>query len=396
MPRKQNYSIVLGVATCLAFILHIKNKRLRREIKKIKRSKKKGGNSEEQTKSSAKDEDGFFMNEIGIISSPYPQRAGTPRQGLLAEHSRSILTIHDSIAKECLDDLEQYSHVWVIFKFHLNPIGKGKNKKATQPTESSLSSSSSFTASKIKPPRAGGKKVGVLATRSPHRPNNVGLSLAMVEEVTTANVTVVNGKNKEKIRKKTIVKLLGLDLVDGTPVYDLKPYIPSDIVSGELRAPSWVVAEDKLQRVEWTEEARNYIKRYRKKGLLEPLYSKFTDDNTEDEVIQAISEIVGQDPRAQHEGRGDVTKESDLYEITFATLRVKFQVENTPALDGHQAKIMEVFQDEGDVTARPGSYQHSLGLRRKAEREAEEKGVKISWKYPVREGNTSGLFDVKK
>lgn len=168
----------------------------------------------------------FRMKEIGIITSPYPQRAGTPRQGLLAPHSRSHLTLHSFIPKETLDDLDQYSHVWIIFQFHLNPIGKGKDSKTKR--QSTLQNQEkakqdgrhhfSFTASKIKPPRAGGKKVGVLATRSPHRPNNVGLSLAKVEGISTIETGKHWSRNGgRKPKKQTILKLLGLDLVDGTP-----------------------------------------------------------------------------------------------------------------------------------------------------------------------------------
>ena len=80
----------------------------------------------------------------------------------------------------------------------------------------------------MKSPRAGGKKVGVLATRSPHRPNNVGLSLAKIEGISTIDIgkppprsnssSSSTSKNKSyKPKKQTILKLLGLDLVDGTP-----------------------------------------------------------------------------------------------------------------------------------------------------------------------------------
>ena len=232
-------------------------------------------------------------------------------------------------------------------------------------------------------------------------------------------MNVLDEKTPNKMRKTTIVKLLGLDLVDGTPVYDLKPYIPSDIVTTTtttggtgIRTPGWVSdTDDELSAVEWTEEARESVHRYRKAGLLEPLYPAAAavavnvdndddddndddNDNDNDEVIQAISEIVGQDPRAQHEGRGNATEGSSSYEITFSTLRIKFGVEYSVAKEDFQALIMEVVQDKGDVTAQPGSYQHSLGMRRKAEMEAKEKdtGTTLAWKYPVREGITEGLY----
>ena len=231
----------IGTSLFVSFYFYRKNRLLQHRINKLQtiegNNKQDDGDSRSRTDSnvftgslSYDNDDGrerddemvFKMKEIGIITSPYPQRAGTPRQGLLAPHSRSHLTLHSFIPKETLDDLDQYSHVWIIFQFHLNPIGKGKDSKAKR--ESTLQNRENakkgghqfvFTSSKIKPPRAGGKKVGVLATRSPHRPNNIGLSLAKVEGVSTIEVEGRSGSYKRK--KQTVLKLLGLDLVDGTP-----------------------------------------------------------------------------------------------------------------------------------------------------------------------------------
>lgn len=415
MSERLSTSIVLGMATCAVYTLYIKNACLHRQIMTMKESKsrrsKKGveTNVADSTESisplarTAGSESDFTMKEIGKITSPYPQRAGTPRQGLIAKHSRSILMLHDGIAKECIEDLPQYSHVWVIFQFHLNPIGKGKDKNAPRTQKqaninrSNRASSFQFGASKIRPPRANGKKVGIFATRSPHRPNNVGLSLAMVEEVTTINIVEHQGK-KKKIRKQTVLKLLGLDLVDGTPIYDIKPMCPSDIIQAkDLKVPSWVSADDELSAVEWTKEAKETVRQHQKIGLLQPLYPANPKRGEENEVIQAISEIVAQDPRAQHEGRGNATDARSTYEITFSVLRVKFQVEpsGSNSEGKHQAKIIEILRDEGDENAQPGSYQHSLGMRRKAERDAISKGVKLYWKFPVREGITTGLFELR-
>jgi len=385
---KDSSSFAIGFLTTAAYVLYLKNIQLNRKVNKLKSERKIAKQKQVSNTNSNSQKNDYVMREIGIISSPYPQRAGCPRQGLLAMNSRSILTLDDSIAKECLDDLEQYSHVWVIFQFHLNPIGKGKDKNATRSQQNQKKGK--FTGSKIKPPRAGGRKVGVLATRSPHRPNNLGISLAMVEEVTTMNVVEANNK----FRKKTIVKLLGLDLVDGTPCYDLKPYLPSDIVPEDiLRTPSWVSVDDQLSAVEWSDEARSNLHRCQRSGLLEPLYPATIEEDN-DEVMNAISEIVSQDPRARHEGRGSDTQETSTYAITFSTLRVKFQVKSSSG-DNQCAMILEVVEDEGDVTAQAGSYQHSVGMRRKAEAEAREKGMNLVWEFPIREGVTEGILKLR-
>jgi len=365
----------------------------------------------------------FTLTEIGEITSPFPLRAGTPRQGLLAIHSRSILTLHSFIPREAFDDLDQYSHVWVLFQFHLNPVNKGKapkkKKKIQQQQQQQKEKNKNqqqyytdkymFKSSKIKPPRAKGRKVGVYATRSPHRLNNIGLSLALVEKVETVGY---------KSTKRTIIKLLGLDLVDGTPVYDIKPYIPSDCILAPaitnpitqmdsiIKTPFWVSDDnDKFSSVSWTEEAKNVVRQEQQSGSLSPLYPPYSGverriNHTnniimdKEEVINAISEIVAQDPRAQYDGR----EQCGTFEITFCSLRIRFKVSPTmdsvPAdIDQKQesphlhALIEKVFKDPGDVTAPYGSYQRNLALRTQSESDAKDKGIKLMWKYPVREGD---------
>ena len=165
--------------SCLA--LHRKNRDLTKQLKAWN-ARKDSKTEEQETKNIQEiahnqeqgkipdDEDDrscFKMYEIGTITSPYPHRAGTPRQGLLAPNSRSILTLHADIPKETLDGLEMYSHVWIIFQFHLNPIGKGRSRPSSKDgnkqrsrQEQKKNKHHMFTASKIKPPRAGGQKVG--------------------------------------------------------------------------------------------------------------------------------------------------------------------------------------------------------------------------------------------
>jgi len=312
----------------------------------------------------------FTMTEIGIISSPFPQRAGTPRQGLLANHVRSILTLHSHIVpKETLDDLEQYSHVWIIFQFHLNPVGKAKDKK-------SEGKKLIFNSSKVCPPRAHGKKVGVFATRSPHRPNNVGLSVAKIESITTETYLVEGGDSDggggggggggTKERKRTVIHLLGLDLVDQTPVYDIKPYLKTDTIEDhDIINPDWVTSQDdKLARVQWKQEAKHNLYLLQKKGLLVPFYQPKKAD--EDEAYIAISQVVAQDPRAHHEGRGKESNGLSFYEITFCRTRVSFSIQKDDETNGEEggnnqyALIMNVLEDEGDLEAAKGSYQYKI------------------------------------
>ncbi|XP_062850813.1 tRNA (adenine(37)-N6)-methyltransferase [Trichomycterus rosablanca] len=129
---------------------------------------------------------------IGFISSCFAQKNGTPRQPGVCGSSRASLTVQTSVFNNpghALAGLQQYSHIWLIFLFHKNGHMSYK--------------------AKVKPPRLNGQKVGVYSTRSPHRPNAIGLSLAKLESITG-----------------DVLHLSGMDLIAGTPVLDIKPYIP--------------------------------------------------------------------------------------------------------------------------------------------------------------------------
>ena len=75
------------------------------------------------------DERKFVMEEIGVIQSPFPQRAGCPRQGTLAPHVKSLLVLHTHVSPQVLDGIQAYSHLWIIFQFHLNPRNKAKKQQ---------------------------------------------------------------------------------------------------------------------------------------------------------------------------------------------------------------------------------------------------------------------------
>ena len=130
------------------------------------------------------DEHALPLSTVGIVHAPYPKRMGTPRQGALVPSSRGCIQFVKSLPPEILDGIDGYSHLWVIFQFHEN---------------TSLATSKK---TKIRPPRGGGIKVGQLATRSPHRPNPLGLSLVTIDRW-------------EPSTRRLYIK--ALDLVDGTP-----------------------------------------------------------------------------------------------------------------------------------------------------------------------------------
>lgn len=152
------------------------------------------------------------LTPIGHIKSMFHQKNGTPRQSGLIKSARASLTINKAVfnnPEHSLEDLSSFSHVWLIWVFHANG---GVAVKA-----------------KVAPPRLKGKRVGVFSSRSPHRPCPLGLTLAKVERVEGATV-----------------HLSGIDLIDGTPVLDVKPYIPQyDSVQEPYIPQCDSVSEDK-------------------------------------------------------------------------------------------------------------------------------------------------------
>lgn len=135
------------------------------------------------------------MQPIGVVCSPYKEKFGIPRQpGLVRAAEGMIQLLPDPDLRTALRTLEDFSHLWVIFLFHEND---SKNWKPS-----------------IRPPRLGGaKKVGSLASRSPHRPNPIGLSAVEIIRIDA------------KAEPGAQIWIRGLDLLDGTPVLDVKPYI---------------------------------------------------------------------------------------------------------------------------------------------------------------------------
>ncbi|KAJ4745073.1 tRNA (Adenine(37)-N6)-methyltransferase [Rhynchospora pubera] len=156
----------------------------------------------------------YPMVPIGTVHSCFSTRNGTPRQPLVVPLARACLVLDPARASaEALEGFSDYSHCWILYVFHLNT---DLEKMWKDPARSKIKA-------KVRVPRLKGGKMGVLATRSPHRPCPIGLSVAKIE--------VVDGE---------AIWLSGVDLVDGTPILDIKPYLPySDSVKGAT-VPTWV------------------------------------------------------------------------------------------------------------------------------------------------------------
>lgn len=170
----------------------------------------------------------FNFKAIGVVRSPFKDKFGIPRQPGLASAARGVVKLGaDPDLKTALRSLDEFSHLWIVFVFHEHG---GKKWKPS-----------------IRPPRLGGaRKVGVLASRSPHRPNPIGISVVAIERI---DFDADGGPE---------IFVNGLDLLDGTPVLDVKPYIPyADAVAGANAG--W--ADEPIKRVALTfsDEATNAL-----------------------------------------------------------------------------------------------------------------------------------------
>ena len=190
----------------------------------------------------------FTYEPIGFLKSSFPDKFGTPRQSGLVKKVYSELQLRADLQPElALQGLSGYSHVWLQFVFHLNTSVRYH--------------------AKIHPPRLEGESIGVFATRSPHRPNPIGLSLVELIEI-----------------KNDVLILAGADLVDGTPILDLKPYLPEyESIPGA--------------RGGWTSTlpSKNITVTFTMSAL--EILQKWATSSGRLELQEVITDILKQDPR---------------------------------------------------------------------------------------------------
>lgn len=196
-----------------------------------------------------------MFNPIALIHSPYKEKFAVPRQpGLVASATAEleILPPYDDI--NAFSGLEEFSHLWLVFVFHKNnPAAKNQQWSPT-----------------VRPPRLGGnKRVGVFATRSPSRPNPIGLSLVQFHGI-------------KKENGKIFLLLSNIDLVDGTPILDIKPYIPYADAKPDALAGFAQSEPEALMKIQFSEKAARKI--------AQCLHSH-------PNLQQLISEVLQQDPR---------------------------------------------------------------------------------------------------
>ncbi|MBW8190445.1 tRNA (N6-threonylcarbamoyladenosine(37)-N6)-methyltransferase TrmO [Neiella marina] len=224
------------------------------------------------------------MTPIGYIRSPYQEKFAIPRQpGLVPAASGYCDLIGEFGQPETVRGLEQFSHIWVLFEFHAH------RDRDWQPL--------------VRPPRLGGnKKVGVFASRSTFRPNSIGMSLLQLEQVSHCQV---DGKAVNRLT------VCGLDLLDGTPILDIKPYLP---YAESLPQADAGYAEDKPTTrlsVCWQQAAKQQL------HLLKQTQRDLPQLNLE----QLIEQVLQQDPRPAYQA-GQLSERR--YGVKLAGLDVQF------------------------------------------------------------------------
>lgn len=213
------------------------------------------------------------MEIIAKMHSDFATKFGIPRQSGLVEELRSTIVFEPGFRDpECLRGIEDFSHLWIIWQF-------------SQAVEQGWSPT-------VRPPRLGGNtRMGVFATRSPFRPNHMGLSCVRLIGV-------------EHTRQYgTVLHVGGADLMDGTPIFDIKPYIPYSDCHLDASGGFTDTAKDFLLKVIFSQE------------LLLKL--------PKDKQTAAIG-VLSHDPRPSYQRNPD-----RIYGLTFAGYDIRFTVKDT-------------------------------------------------------------------
>ncbi len=216
--------------------------------------------------------DSHAMHVIARIRNDFPTKFGIPRQpGLVPQMLSKIVFEPEYRVAEALRGLEDFSHIWLIWEFH-----QAKREKWS-PT--------------VRPPRLGGNtRMGVFATRSPFRPNSIGLSVVKLEGI------IEDGANG------TVLLVSGADMMDGTPIFDIKPYIPYADCLPEATGGFTQRTEKRQVSVVIPDEYLALIPEHKREALMG---------------------VLQQDPRPAYQDDPE-----RIYGFGFADLEVRFRVED--------------------------------------------------------------------
>lgn len=226
----------------------------------------------------------FEFEPIGVIRTAFAEKFGIPRQPGMVATAKGVIELrnHPFLSQACRT-LETFSHIWIIFVFHEHGARDWKPS--------------------IRPPRLGGRtKVGVLSSRSPHRPNPIGLSAVKLDRIDFDHP------------KGARIHVSGVDLLDGTPILDIKPYIPfADSIPDAV--PGWAAAPIEKFAVTFTSQSLDSITRHEK---------------TKPDLKKIIIEMLELDPRPASQKRKmpahDAESEGLRFAFTLFDVDVKWEI----------------------------------------------------------------------
>ena len=245
------------------------------------------------------------MKPIAHIQTDLPQKFGIPRNSFLAPHLEGRIVFEPEFASNAaVTGLETFSHLWLIWQFENGTPGGTAADIADDASTSDKSGTNEKWSRTVRPPRLGGaRRVGIFATRSPFRPNPIGLTCVKLEWV-------------ELTDKGPIIHVLGADLRDGTPIFDIKPYIPfadchKDATGGWIEENPWHELEvDMLRELQ---------------------------DRVPSEKLPGLFEVLRQDPRRA----GSKHEPERVYHLAYASLDVSFTVDGDSL---HVVAVEETFE----------------------------------------------------
>lgn len=211
------------------------------------------------------------LKKIGTVRTDFPTKFGLPRQSGLADALTGRIIMEPQYRRaEAFRGLEEYSHIWVLWEF----------SEAKRETWSAT----------VKPPRLGGKvRMGVFATRSPFRPNPVGLSCLKLEKMELDQTF------------GPMLFVSGIDMMDGTPIYDIKPYLPHVDAQPLARGGFAEKVKDHCLTVEFPDEEFCKLPRDKQAGAIQ---------------------FLSQDPRPPYHNHPE-----QIYKIAYAGYDIHFQVQ---------------------------------------------------------------------
>jgi tRNA-Thr(GGU) m(6)t(6)A37 methyltransferase TsaA len=218
----------------------------------------------------------YQLTAVGHIQSPYKQKFAIPRQPRLVPEAKAKLVFSsDFNREEFVRGLDEFSHIWLLFRFH-ETADKGYSAM-------------------VRPPRLGGnERKGVFATRATFRPNAIGMSAVKLESIEYKN-------------GQLSLLLSGIDLLDGTPILDIKPYLPYSDAMTDATAGFADTRPETDMSVEFSDEALAFIEK-----------------QTEQPELKAfISNVLKQDPRPAYKKQ----RESEQsYGMTLYDFNIRWQV----------------------------------------------------------------------